>query len=136
MNSTSERAPVNVLSHHECLRMLSSVRLGRIALTNRALPLILPVAFATMDGQIVFRVGHGVISKAADMQQVVCFEADWADHALASAWSVTAIGQLVILCDPAALERVGQLDLVPWTEDCDKFVALDPQLLSGRSRSA
>lgn len=122
------------LDDHECLTLLGSARLGRIALTNRALPIILPVGFATMDGDLVFRVGQGAISKAADMEQVVCFEADWADHGLAAAWSVAAIGQLFTLRDPTDLERARQLDLVTWAEDCETFVALRPQLLSGRSR--
>ena len=125
---------MKVLNDHECLTLLGSVRLGRIALTNRALPIILPVAFATMDSDLVFRVGEGAIAKAADMQQVVCFEADWADHSLAAAWSVTAIGQLFTLRHPSDLEQAMRLDLEPWTADCDTFVGLRPQLLSGRSR--
>ena len=125
---------MKVLSDDECLKLLASARLGRIALTNRALPIILPVAFATMDRDLLFRVGQGAISKAADMGQIVCFEADWSDHGLAAAWSVTAIGRLFTLRDPTDLERARQLDLVPWTEDCETFVGLTPQLLSGRRR--
>lgn len=125
---------MKVLNDDECLRLLGSARLGRIALTSRALPVILPVTFATMKRDLVFRVGQGAISKAADMQQVVCFEADWADHGSTAAWSVTAIGHLFTLSEPTDLECARQLDLVPWADDCETFVGLKPQLLSGRSR--
>ena len=127
-------ARMRVLNDHECLELLSSARLGRIALTIRALPIILPVAVATMDSALVFRVGQGAISKAADMQQVVCFEADWANGGLSVAWSVTAIGQLFTLRQPSDVARARQLDLVPWDDECQTFVALKPQVLSGRSR--
>ena len=125
---------MKVLDDQECLTLLGSAGLGRIAITSRALPLILPVAFATMDGDLVFRVGQGALSKAADMKQVVCFEADWADHGLGAAWSVTAIGHLFTLSDPTDIEHARQLDLVPWTADCQTFVGLRPQMFSGRSR--
>lgn len=131
-----DRQGLGVLTEQQCRELLASARLGRIALTDRALPIILPVGFARLDDDLIFRVGQGALSKAARMGQVVCFETDWADDTFDRAWSVAAIGQLSPLKEPARLIRAEQLDLISWSAHCDEFVQLTPQMISGRCRSA
>lgn len=130
-----DRQGLGVLTEQQCLALLGSARLGRIALTDRALPIILPVGFARLDDDLIFRVGQGALSRAARMGQVVCFEVDWADDAFEQAWSVAAIGQLSMLQEPARLIRAERLDLMSWSAQCDEFVQLTPQMISGRCRS-
>lgn len=139
--SLSDAAPVHldrqglgVLTEQQCFELLDTARLGRIALTNRALPIILPVAFARLDDDLIFRVGEGALSKAAQMGQVVCFEVDWADDRFDSAWSVAAIGQLSFLEEPERVRRAERLHLIPWSAECDSFVQMTPQMISGRRR--
>lgn len=131
-----DRQGLGVLTEQQCHELMDSARLGRIALTDRALPIILPVGFARLDDDLIFRVGQGALSKAARMGQVVCFEADWADDTFDQAWSVVAIGQLSLLEEPARLIRAERLDLFSWSAQCDEFVQLTPQMISGRCRSA
>jgi hypothetical protein len=137
-----------VLDEAACRALLRSTRLGRIALTDRALPMILPVAFTCLDLDIIFRVGSGALARAADAEQVVCFETDWADSRIAAAWSVAAIGHLSRVDDPDVIDRCRLTDLPMWNGLRDRpevgpsnthsggFVTLTPQLITGRRRRA
>ena len=56
--------------------------------------MILPVAFAMLDADLVFNVGPGTLSRAADHCDVVCFETDSVDERLDDMWSVWVVGHL------------------------------------------
>jgi nitroimidazol reductase NimA-like FMN-containing flavoprotein (pyridoxamine 5'-phosphate oxidase superfamily) len=45
---------LEVLSEEECRALLAQCEVGRVAITSGALPSILPVNFALLDGDIVF----------------------------------------------------------------------------------
>ncbi len=128
-----------VLDEAACRALLHSTRLGRIALTDRALPMILPVAFACLDHDILFRVGPGTLGRAADAQQVVCFETDWADEHGDAAWSVAAIGRLARVRDPRMVEAYRQVVMPAWsdgpTHGSADYITLSPQMLTGRRRA-
>lgn len=130
-----DRQGLGVLNEEQCSALLDSVRLGRVALTDRALPIILPVGFGRLDNDLIFRVGQGALARAAGMQQVVCFEADWMGASRTEAWSVLAIGQLSLLDDPSMIKRAELLDLMQWSPSCSTFVRLKPQVMTGRSLS-
>jgi nitroimidazol reductase NimA-like FMN-containing flavoprotein (pyridoxamine 5'-phosphate oxidase superfamily) len=124
---------MSVLAEDECFALVDTMQLGRIALTERALPSVLPVRYTRLgDGSLLFRVGEGTILRAARMGQIVCFEADSGDHHLEGAWSVTAIGQLTVVDDPRTLEEAESLDLVPWSQWSNTFVRLAPEVVNGR----
>ena len=133
-----------VLDEDACRTLLHTCRLGRIALTDGALPMILPVTFACLDDDLVFRTGPGALERAAVARQVVCFEADWLDEQITAGWSVSAIGQLRAVTDPALAERCRAAALPTWSNaaasgsapDVSAFVALTPELFSGRRRAA
>ena len=137
-----------VLDEAACRALLRSTRLGRIALTDHALPMILPVAFTCLDLDIIFRVGSGALARAADAEQVVCFETDWADSRIAAAWSVAAIGHLSRVDDPDLIERCRLADLPAWSglgdrtqtgatrADSGGYLTLSPQVITGRRRRA
>lgn len=129
-----DRQGLRILDDAACNELLGSVRLGRIALTNGALPVILPVAFGRIENDLVFNVGPGILARAAAAEHIVCFQTDWADDDLRSAWSVSAIGQLSVITQPAKLQRAAQLDLGTWSTTDGSFLRLEPHFLSGRSR--
>jgi uncharacterized protein len=123
---------MQVLNDSECLDLLSTVRLGRIALTHNALPIILPVTFACLDRDLIFSVSPGVLARAAADEQIVCFESDWLDDAQLNAWSVVVIGRLSMMTDPVHLRRAQRLELTPWSADPTVYVKLAPEIYSGR----
>jgi nitroimidazol reductase NimA-like FMN-containing flavoprotein (pyridoxamine 5'-phosphate oxidase superfamily) len=121
------------LDEPECLRLLGSVAVGRIALTRHALPVILPVNFA-LDGQtIVVRTGVGSILAAARDGVVVAFEADEVDEHLETGWSVLVTGTMREVTGASELLRVQRLHLYPWAGGARPFyVRITPGIVSGR----
>jgi uncharacterized protein len=117
-------AGLEVLDEHECFRLLSSTQLGRVALTVGALPVILPVHYALLGHDPVFRTDHGAKLMAASAGNILALEADAADPIDHHGWSV--------LGDGPDLEQAKALPLRPWVGRGDVFVRLKAVLVSGR----
>jgi hypothetical protein len=62
---------VEVLVAEECLELLATSSLGRIAVTIGAVPAIFPVQYQMVEGQIVFRAGKGTNLHTASANTVV-----------------------------------------------------------------
>jgi len=50
---------MEILNPAECLELFSGLPVGRIAITVSTLPVILPVNFVVIDGDIFFRTDRG-----------------------------------------------------------------------------
>jgi len=87
-----DRNGLEVLDRAECIRLLRTVSLGRIAITSGALPTILPVNFRVDGERILFRTGTGTKLEAATREAVVAFEADDFDPMYHAGWSVVVTG--------------------------------------------
>jgi uncharacterized protein len=124
---------LEVLSDEACRSLLSDATLGRIGLSVGALPVILPMTYAVLDGDILIRTGWGSKLDAAVDGQVVCFEADAYNGLYHDGWSVLVTGKAEIITDPAELERVGEIGLRPWPSSSgDHFLRIRCDLVSGR----
>ena len=121
-----------MLSREECLALLADAEIGRIAISARALPLILPVRFA-MDGErIVIATHSGTTLEAATRDTVVAFEADGA--AGDAAWSVHVNGVARHVTDQPSLERLTELRLPSWSSEQPlRFVTVSTDHIDGRS---
>ena len=82
---------IEVLSEQECLELLRSHRVGRIALSDHGQPLIFPVNYGADDRAVVFRTAPGMKLTEAPMSRVA-FEIDEVDTAAGVAWSVMVQG--------------------------------------------
>jgi hypothetical protein len=131
-----DRSGLEVLDVPACLGLLQSCDgLGRLGLTQRALPVVLPVAFGLVDDDPVFRVGPGAVRSAAETSAVCCFEVDAAGTDWSWAWSVVVIGALELMRDPDLVERAGALGLPDWgsgTSWSPTYARLRSGLVSGR----
>jgi nitroimidazol reductase NimA-like FMN-containing flavoprotein (pyridoxamine 5'-phosphate oxidase superfamily) len=117
----------------ECLELLSSVGTGRLGLSVRALPVILPVNFGLIDDQIIVRTAPGTKLDAALANAVVAFEADDSDESEKTGWSVLVQGVATVIADAAELERARSLDLKAWAGGPkDNFVQITIHTISGR----
>src|SRR4051812_6943273 len=87
-----DRNGLEVLDREECMRLLSTVHLGRVAITSGALQVILPVNFRVLDDRIVFRTGCGTKLDAATRGAVVAFEVDTMESLDHRGWSVVVTG--------------------------------------------
>lgn len=80
-----------VMSPAECLRRLAGNSVGRVAATDRALPIVVPVSYTVTRSEIHFRTRAGGILANACNGSVVAFQTD----ALAPGgpeWSVQVVG--------------------------------------------
>lgn len=121
------------LSEADCMRLLATVRVGRVAVTEGALPVVLPVSFALDGSRIVIRTAPGAVLRTPDREVVVAFEADELDPETGAGWSVLVTGTMREITGRGALLRAHQLRLALWPGgDRHRFVRITPGLISGR----
>ncbi|MGO9964909.1 MAG: pyridoxamine 5'-phosphate oxidase family protein [Acidimicrobiales bacterium] len=128
-----DRAPVfEELGPEDCLKLLRGEHVGRVALTARALPIVLPVNFAVLEGDIVWRCAQGTRLNDASAGFVVAFEVDHfeSDH---QGWSVMIQGLAHVVTEGEELARVSELPLEAWSLDgmADRYVCLVPNITTG-----
>ena len=113
--------------------MLQDEPVGRVALTARALPIVLPVSFALLNGDIVWRSAQGTKLNDASAGFVVAFEADHYEIDHQQGWSVMIQGLAHVITDGDELERAKSLPLEPWALDgvADRYVCLVPNIVTG-----
>ena len=116
-----------------CLRLLSSEPVGRVALTARALPVVLPVNFGLLEGDIVWRSAQGTKLNAAAAGFVVAFEADRLQPDRKEGWSVMVQGMAHVITDPVELAKAKDLGIESWALNgvADRYVRLVPNIVTG-----
>jgi nitroimidazol reductase NimA-like FMN-containing flavoprotein (pyridoxamine 5'-phosphate oxidase superfamily) len=125
---------IEVLSEAECMELLRSHHVGRIALVDHGQPLIFPVNYTADDRAVVFRTGPGIKLAAARMARVA-FEIDEVDMAAGTAWSVMVKGVAYEITEALdrLSERLRQLVVEPMAPgDHDNWVAVMRSEISGR----
>ena len=122
-----------MLTPAQCADLLQDCRLGRLAVVDHALPVIVPIAFTLCDGDVIMSAGPGTVSRAAAARQIVCFQVDRADEVSLEAWSVAMVGPLSIVSG-SDLDSVAPSAIrsVPWTRHAANFAMLRPHVVTGR----
>jgi hypothetical protein len=124
---------LRILTERECRKLIGTASLGRIVFTDRALPAIQPVTFATSGGDVIILTPAGSKLAAAARNAVVAFEVDEFDHAVHAGWSVVIIGHARVVSDDGELARLRALPLKPWKPgEPVHYIAITPELISGR----
>lgn len=124
------------LDEQDCLRRLREARFGRVALSSGALPVILPIHYALLGNDPVFRTDFGTKLLAATAGQVLCLEIDEVDPEAHAGWSVLVTGRADVITQPDDLAAARELPLRPWTGSGDAFVRIACTLVSGRQVGA
>ncbi len=118
----------------ECLELLRSHEVGRVAVVLGIHPVIFPVNYC-LDGEaVVFRTGEGTKLQGA-AGHPVGFEVDDVDIRTQTGWSVHVWGKAsdVTRDDSARLyDRLRSLALEPWVAGGDHWVRIDPVSVTGR----
>ena len=124
---------LELLDENECARLLQAGGIGRVGVTINGLPVILPVNYSWLDGDVIFRTGPGSKLRAASRHAVIAFEIDAHDTELRTGWSVLAIGRSELVDEPeerSQLERFLPQSFAGGTRDA--YVRLHPEMLTGR----
>jgi len=121
-----------VLTWEECLDRLRTGGVGRVAVTHRALPAIVPVNYVLSGSRIVFRTDPDGMLARACTDTVVAFEVDNIDPDGRGGWSVLVVGLSELLHGSAAL-RAAETGLAAAVgQGRDQFVAITIGRLTGR----
>jgi nitroimidazol reductase NimA-like FMN-containing flavoprotein (pyridoxamine 5'-phosphate oxidase superfamily) len=129
-----DRNGLEILCRDESLRLLGTAVLGRIGITSRALPVVLPVNFRFDGRHILFRTGVGTKLDAATDHAVVSFEVDEIDPGTETGWSVVVTGVAREVRDPRTLAEVEDRPITRWADGdgADRVIAISLDLVSGR----
>jgi nitroimidazol reductase NimA-like FMN-containing flavoprotein (pyridoxamine 5'-phosphate oxidase superfamily) len=125
---------LEILGHQECMTLLRSTPLGRIAFTQHALPAIQPVNYALdTHNNIIIRTVPGSKLSAATTNTVVAFETDHYDPIEHHGWSVMIIGQARAITDPHEITTLTTLTLHPWAPGHrTHYLRIHPEIITGR----
>jgi uncharacterized protein len=80
------------LPRPRCLELLASRSLGRIALSHRALPTVVPVSYRLLGDRVAFSVPAESRILVAGQRPVVAFQVDDIDPGTFTGWSVVVVG--------------------------------------------
>jgi nitroimidazol reductase NimA-like FMN-containing flavoprotein (pyridoxamine 5'-phosphate oxidase superfamily) len=134
-----EGAAPEPLDEAECLRLISSGGVGRLAYVGRYGPTVLPVNYAVHEGTIVFRTAHDspadedLRTGIADAEYKVAFEIDELNPALREGWSVLVQGSVHHVTSEDERASVLEAGVEPWAGGVrELFLRIQPTRITGR----
>ena len=123
---------VGILDEDTCFRLLGDCSVGRLGISDGALPAIMPVNYVLRQRDILFESADGAKLRAARRADVACLQIDDVDLVDHRGWSVLATGRLQLV-DPDEIIAMGDLRLMPWALRGElQLVRLRVELISGR----
>jgi uncharacterized protein len=117
------------LSDEQCMTLLSRAQLGRVALSLRALPVVVPVRYMLSDGPLLFTATGEELTKAL-YGNIAALQADGFDEDSGRRWSVFATGPIAIVESLETLDT--NLSDSPMAKAESTLFRLNPAILSGR----
>jgi uncharacterized protein len=119
------------LTTAECLELLDTKSVGRIAYDGPDGPEVLPLNFVIAEGSVRFRTSpHSALGRQLDLE-VAAFEVDEVDDFTQSGWSVLLRGPVhpVESTDSASAD----FTLIPWPSgQRSLLLELRPRVITGR----
>jgi CBS domain-containing protein len=124
-----------VLSRRECRRLLALAAggVGRLGYVSDGQPVVIPVNYRMLDGDVLVRIGPGTTAAVLASGVIVAFEVDEVDPGRGTAWSVLVQGLATVLEDPADLARAEGAGVAPFVaQPGSTYVRVRTGVLSGR----
>jgi nitroimidazol reductase NimA-like FMN-containing flavoprotein (pyridoxamine 5'-phosphate oxidase superfamily) len=122
-----------VLDEAECLALMATVPLGRIAFTEGALPAVQPVAFALGDGEVFIPLHRDSRVAVASRGAVLAFEVDDFDTGARTGWNVTVVGASRVISDADEVDRLDRFGVQPWAPtEAHCYIGIQTRLVRGR----
>ncbi len=126
--------PIFELSHEECVELLDTEVVGRVAVHTRLGTRIVPVNYSVVDDTIVWRItpNSELATHGPGVEGV--FEVDHVDHDLRQGWSVIAYGVLEFVDDLQEVLSIRDADdPAPWAAGLrPMYMRLPYKELTGR----
>ena len=130
----SEERHFDAMGRQQCLDLIESHHLGRIAWQAADLPQILPISYAMHQGSVYFRtLPDGLLAELAQPTSVA-LEVDDLDQQTRTGWSVVLHGHSSAVREPDELADMWASDsLVPWASgNRTLFIRISPDRIEGR----
>lgn len=129
-----DRHGLEVLGVDECLALLDSQSIGRVAFVHAGSPHVVPVTYLVGHGGVAFRTGEGSKLDAAIMGRAVAFEVDGIDLDRRAGWSVLLTGTAELVDDADRVAELEEHGLRPWSPHAadGDWVLVRADSLSGR----
>ncbi len=129
-----DHAGLETIPFEDCLRLLASVPVGRMAFRADGEMVVLPVNHAVFGQDVVFRTTPGSKLSAAESQDLVSFEADDYDSAGRAGWSVVVTGHAEMVYEDGDIAVLDQIGLEPWPSAVERsfWVRIRPTGITGR----
>jgi nitroimidazol reductase NimA-like FMN-containing flavoprotein (pyridoxamine 5'-phosphate oxidase superfamily) len=124
----------DAIGPRQCLELIASQHVGRVAWQAADLPQILPVTYTMHDGSAYFRTSpHGILAELARPTSVA-FEVEELDQQTRSGWCIVLHGLASAVSEPDGVADLWATDsLVPWaSENRTLFIRIRPERVSGR----
>lgn len=129
----SHGSPPETLTRAQCLDLLRTEGIARVAYSQRAMPAIVTVDFAVIDGGLMLRLDETSPELASLRDAVVAFQADHGGPLDAHSWSVSCVGKARLVEDLAEVQATAAAHDWPVTSSTrPAFLRMDPDLLQGR----
>lgn len=135
MRLVDAHSDIEVIERRECVSLLKTQELGRIAFSAGGVVEILPVNYVVDGEAVVFATAPGAKLTYAE-GRMVTFEVDDADAASRSGWSVIIHGdahEVTSFDAPELLQRLRSLPPHPWAAgDRTHLVRVAARTITGR----
>lgn len=134
MHQQAANTGIEVIDRDECLDLLASDEIGRLAVIDGARPVIFPVNYVLSGEDIIFRTAPGTKVEQGP-RSPACFEIDSFDRRHSAGWSVLVTGRLEELThyDSAHFSQASQLPVHPWAAGTkNHLMRLVPATITGR----
>jgi transcriptional regulator with XRE-family HTH domain len=124
---------LETMTAQECTAHLDPGGIGRFLFAADRGPVAVPVNYAMLGEDVVFRTDDRTAAAGAIGQQRVSFDVDHFDEALREGWSVLVSGTASILTRPEDVAAAKRLSIEPWAGgNREAYVRLVPTEVTGR----
>ena len=125
---------MGVIDEADCIELMASTPIGRIAFTVDDHPMVVPVNFAWHEDTVVFRTLEASKQTRWPAAAASSFEVDHWDAEARSGWSVAVIGRAREVTNFAEREELEGIGLVPWAKEKWRpmWVRIEPESIAGR----
>jgi len=126
---------VEPLTEPTAKEFIASGGIARIGISAEALPLVLPVNYQYLGGDVRFATSSIAALRAARRTDVIALSVDSMDTLARWEWSVHVVGQSAEITDPTELDELHMLGLMPLTgQQPAHYVRLRTDIITGYRR--
>lgn len=121
------------LTQDECLALLASKRVGRVAWYGVRGPQVIPTAYSLIEGDIVLYTSPSSPIERALFETQTAFQVDDIDESLAFGWSVLVVGEATYVGRPTERLRPREKAHRTWASDVRNLcIRIHPARITGR----